>query len=187
MAKSECFFGFLNVCGCALSIATFNMGFFSLCVIIIIILLYKEDKLMITDQTFAKFFKIIAILLLLFLLHLILYFNNKLKKATFVHNILFIRQWLMFHCIFYTLLSTLLCYYLFINLHYKIVIVTVIIIIITEIYQIHIVRRFYNNELEHLATSSCNADKTRCFNFTPIQMEEISVKYTQYKCIKMPN
>ncbi|XP_026806984.1 uncharacterized protein LOC113549733 isoform X2 [Rhopalosiphum maidis] len=139
------------------------------------------------DQTFAKFFKIIAILLLLFLLHLILYFNNKLKKATFVHNILFIRQWLMFHCIFYTLLSTLLCYYLFINLHYKIVIVTVIIIIITEIYQIHIVRRFYNNELEHLATSSCNADKTRCFNFTPIQMEEISVKYTQYKCIKMPN
>lgn len=160
MARSECFFGFLNICGCVLSIATFNMGFFVLCIIIITILLYKEDKLMIADKTLAKSSKPIVIILLLFLLCLILYFNNKLKRATFVHNILFIRQWLMFHCIFYTLLSTLMCYHLFINLHYKIVIVAVIIIIVMEIYQIHIVRRFYNNELEHLATSNCNIDET---------------------------
>ncbi|XP_016656342.1 uncharacterized protein LOC100572639 isoform X2 [Acyrthosiphon pisum] len=97
-------------------------------------------------------------LLLLFLLCLIIYFNNKLKKAAFVHNILFIRQWLMFHCTFYTLSSTLLFYCLF-TYPCKIIIATAVIIIVMEIYQIHIVKRFYNNELEHLATSNCNIDK----------------------------
>ncbi|XP_025196533.1 uncharacterized protein LOC112595501 [Melanaphis sacchari] len=183
MIKFECFFGFLNVCGCALSIATFNMGFFVLCITILIILLYKEDKFKIIDEMYIK----LAIIFLLFLLYLILYFNNKLKKATFVHNVSFIQQWLMFHCTFYTLLSTLLCYYLLINLHHKCVIVTAIIIIVMEIYQIHIVRRFYNNELEHLATSNCNTDITMFCNFTTVQMEEISDKYTQYKSIKYSN
>ncbi|KAF0754254.1 Uncharacterized protein FWK35_00024595 [Aphis craccivora] len=133
---------------------TNQIGFFVLCIIIITILLYKEDTLMIADKTLAKSCKPIVIIFLLFLLCLILYFNNKLKRATFV----VIRN-------------------INIPINFK---------YIMEIYQIHIVRRFYNNELEHLATSNCNIDETMFYNSTPIQMKEISVKYTHYKCITMP-
>ncbi|XP_060862289.1 uncharacterized protein LOC132939233 [Metopolophium dirhodum] len=156
MAKSECFFGFLNVCGCALSIAMFNMGFFVLCILIAIRMCIFNNSMITDSSSIVK--ATFKSLLLLFLLCLIIYFNNKLKKAAFVHNVLFIRQWLMFHCIFYALSSTLLCYYLFTH-PCKIIITKVIIIIVMEIYQIHIVKRFYNNELEHLATSNCNINK----------------------------
>ncbi|KAL4119022.1 hypothetical protein QTP88_011895 [Uroleucon formosanum] len=44
---------------------------------------------------------------------------------------------------------------------------------VMEIYQIHIVKRFYNNELEHLATSNCNADKQ---NIRPIFSGAYEVK-----------
>ncbi|XP_022179584.1 uncharacterized protein LOC111040128 isoform X2 [Myzus persicae] len=158
MTKSECFFGFLNVCGCALSIATFNMVFFVLCILIAIQLCIFKNSIITADSTLIVI-AILKSLPLLFLLCLILHFNNKLKKATFMHNLLFIRQWLMFHCIFYTLLSTLLCYYLFTHPFCKTIFATVTIIIVMETYQIHIVKRFYNNELEHLSTSSCNVDK----------------------------
>lgn len=47
----------------------------------------------------------------------------------------------------------------------NVIIYNMYLLLVMEIYQIHIVKRFYNNELEHLATSNCNADKQ---NIRPI-------------------